>query len=113
LDAHWAQSSAASHSGTYSVKLSGTGDWCALKQDVTVTANTNYTFSFYGKCSTAGSNFKVLDTSNNVIVNGGNVTGNNTWTLYSVSFNSGSRTTVRVYLGDGGGTNYYDDFSVQ
>jgi len=111
VPAQFSQSNVDKHSGTYSLKLAGTASWSNMFQTVNVSTNTNYTFSFWGKCG--GSEvFKVMDMSWAVIQTA-NTTANNAWTYYSITFNSGSRTQVMVDVTDSAaGTCYFDDFSV-
>lgn len=102
------------YDGFKAIKLDGTGDWCCVQQKVPVSQNTDYKLSFYANCSSSGLLYKVLsDAQTPVAIAQANVTGNNQWTLYTLTFNSGSSKAVSVYLGDGGtGTYYLDDFSL-
>jgi hypothetical protein len=34
------------------------------------------------------------------------------WTQYYCNFDSGSQSTVKLYIGDGGGTHLFDDIQV-
>lgn len=100
------------YSGAYSVKLDGTGLWHNLKQVICVRPNTNYTLNFYGKSNSTGALYKILDASGNPITSDYRTIGNNLWTNYTLNFNSGNNIFVKVYIGDGGGTHYFDDFTV-
>jgi hypothetical protein len=112
---HWVVSTEEKYSGKYSVKLSGKGDWCSLiQQNIRLLPNTNYVYSFYGKCR-KGSKvvYKVLEDFGGLpITKDYEITANDTWTKYSVTFNTGFYAKVKIYLGDGGGEAYFDDFSL-
>ena len=112
LSSHFSLASDNKHSGMNSIKLSGTGDGCSMYQTVSVSQNTNYTLSIYGKSSSSGANFKVTDSTGSIIIQDGETTtGNNVWTRYNLDFNSGNNTGIRVYIEDSGeGTHYFDDF---
>jgi hypothetical protein len=78
-----------------------------------VEPNAEYELKFYGK-SSATTVYKVMG-----VDTAGNLTGDlftnssNAWTPYSVSFDSGNNKVVRVLIGDGGGTHYFDDFEMR
>ncbi len=102
------------HSGTYGLKLLGTGSWGNLQQDMNVLPNTDYTWTFWAKSSSTGARFELLTTSNGLIKDCGRSVGDNTWRQYSFNFNSGDNLKVRLYIGDGGaGTFYFDDFEAK
>lgn len=113
LDAGWSISTADKYSGTSSARLDGTSSWRNLYQTITVTPNTNYTLTFYGKCSNS-TYFDVRDGSWATALASGNTAGNNVWTQYTLNFNSGSYSSVVIRVGDNNnGTNYFDDFDVR
>ncbi|MGE5557157.1 MAG: carbohydrate binding domain-containing protein, partial [Bacillota bacterium] len=110
VPAHFSVVSDDKHSGTYSVKLTGTGDWCNLIQGVSLAGSTNYTLTAWGKCG-ASQIIKVVNGSTWAVIATLNTTANNTWTQYTLNFNSGSNTSVNVVVTDNAsGTSYYDDF---
>ena len=116
LETHFSISSEQKKTGLYSLKVSGISDNCNAYQFVSVQANTNYTFSFYGKCN-ASSTYKVLSGDWNINITGDlAVSNNNMWTKYSVDFNSGNNTTIAiviVHCGSVSYTSYYDEFSIE
>lgn len=102
------------HSGANSIKLTGKGTWQPLKQNVSVTPNTNYTLSFYAE-GPSGVIFKILNSSGGTITLNNKVTASDTWTLNTLTFNSGSNSTLAINILDGdstGGTHYFDDFLI-
>ena len=104
----WTISPDDKHSGTYSLKLAATGDWCYIYKDISVAPNTNYTWTIYAKCSSA-QQLKVttMNFTNILVVS---TLGNNQWTQYTLSFNSGSNSMVKLLISDcTSGTNYFDD----
>ncbi len=112
LESNWAVTTEDKHSGSYSVKLSGTGGWKNITQTVAVARNTNYTLSFWGKCNTNSTVYKVLDASWNSLTGTSKTFNDSMWTRYYLTFNSGDNTQVIIYIGDGGGTCYFDDFEM-
>ncbi|GAA3399502.1 OmpL47-type beta-barrel domain-containing protein [Paenibacillus hodogayensis] len=101
--------------GTRSMKMTGKRDYRGLRQDVRVKPNTDYVFSLYAKTDNNGDSskialFKVLDTSERTI--GQTIIGNTIdWNQFTIHVNSGSLTTLRIILQDGGISGYFDDFS--
>ncbi len=95
--------SGSSNSGTKSAKITGSSG--RFEQTVNVSANTNYTLQAY-----------VLDQGKIGVIAGSNdynQTVNNTnWEAVSVSFNSGSSTSVTIYGAYGGGEGRFDDFTL-
>ena len=111
---NWTVTNADKFSGTYSLKLTGTGGWSNVTQNVAVTPNTMYTWDVWVKSSSSGLRFNVLTTSNAVIQDCGYSLAENEWRKYSFNFNSGNNSTIKLYLGDGGsGTHIIDDISVR
>jgi len=109
--AHWSVSSEDKNAGMYSLKLTGTGDDCSVTQTVSVSQNTNYVYTFYAKAQRTQW-CKVLTTGSSTLAEQQTI-ANNTWTKYTLTFNSGSNLSVILYLGDNGGqanTVYFDDF---
>lgn len=97
------------YKGFYSVKVAGNNDWSGLSQAIAVKPQTNYILSFYGKCN-SNSVYKLMNQSQSDIAVA-YTSNNNTWTKYSLTFNSGSNTSIIFYFGEYGGTNYLDSFS--
>ncbi|PIB34033.1 hypothetical protein BFP72_00600 [Reichenbachiella sp. 5M10] len=92
-----------SHSGSKSAKITGSGG--KVEQDVSVTANTNYTLSAYVlEAGTIGA-----QVGSNNYSDGGDYSD---WTKVSVSFNSGSNTTITIYAAYNGDTGRFDDFEL-
>lgn len=92
------------HSGSKSAKLDASGD--RIQQVVTVTANTNYTLTawIYGKGTIgAKSGSTVLNSQ------GGTFSA---WTQVTVTFNSGSATSITLYGAYNAGTGRFDDFAL-
>jgi len=101
------------HSGGSALLLNGVGNWDHVKYEhIPVASNTSYTLRFWAKSNSSTSNYKVLVQGASTVLAEGNLSSNNTWTLYTATFHSGANSTVRLYLGDGGGTIYYDDFEL-
>ncbi|RTE10847.1 OmpL47-type beta-barrel domain-containing protein [Paenibacillus whitsoniae] len=101
--------------GTQSMKMIGKRDYRGLRQDVAVKPNTDYTFSLYAKTNNNGDStkialFKVLDTQEKTIAQT-NIGNNSDWKQFTLKVNSGSLTTLRIILQDGGISGYFDDFS--
>lgn len=112
-DPAWTRVTSDKYTGSYSAKCTGTGVWDQLSQNnISVTTNTDYTFTFWGKCSSTGLKYKVIRVSDGYVIAQGNSIGNNVWTQYVLNFNSGTATQVKLYFGDGGGTHYVDDVSL-
>ena len=92
-----------SHSGSKSAKITGSGG--KVEQTVSIDANTNYTLSAY-----------VLEKGTIGVIAGGTDTNDggdfSDWTEVTVSFNSGSNTSVTIYGKYNGGTGRFDDFSL-
>lgn len=92
------------HSGSKSAKLSASGD--RIQQAVTVTQNTDYTLTAWilGKGTIgAKSGSTVLNSQ------GGTYSA---WTQVSVTFNSGSATSVTLYGAYNAGEGRFDDFAL-
>lgn len=108
-NAKFAVTDAERHGGTYGLEVGGPQNWNGIKYSVDVTPNTDYTLSFYGK-GAGGAAYKVLGGSSEATITE-NYTGQQAeWSEYSVTFNSGSNTGVKLYVSDAGGKAYYDDF---
>jgi hypothetical protein len=92
------------HSGSKAAKLESSGD--KIQQAITVTANTNYTLTAWilGKGTIgAKSGSTVLNSQ------GGTFSA---WTQVTVTFNSGSATSVTLYGAYNAGTGRFDDFAL-
>lgn len=92
------------HSGSKSAKLESSGD--KIEQAIAVTANTNYTLTAWilGKGTIgAKSGSTVLGSQ------GGTFSA---WTQITVTFNSGSTTSVTLYGAYNAGTGRFDDFAL-
>lgn len=91
------------NSGSKSAKITGSSG--RFVQTVSVSANTNYTLQAY-----------VLDNGKIGVIAGGNdynqTVDHSNWSAVSVSFNSGSSTSVTIYGAYGGGEGRFDDFSL-
>lgn len=111
LSGHWeiGTSRNYSHSGDNYLKLTGTGDACILSQNISIEYQTEYQFSFWAKCPTNGSRFVVKDNNNVIIADGGYTTVNNQWTLYTLNFNSGYNSIIKVCIEDQGINSHFDD----
>ncbi|PZR21935.1 MAG: alginate lyase [Citrobacter freundii] len=92
------------HSGSKSAKLSASGD--RIQQVVTVTSNTDYILSAWilGK-GTIGAK------SGSTVLNSQGGTYS-TWTKVTVTFNSGSATSVNLYGAYNAGEGRFDDFTL-
>lgn len=103
------------NSGNSSLKLSATGSNHYAYQILAVNPNTNYVLSFYAKGNKQNW-CKILTTSDATVAEIKTL-GNNTWTRYTVFFNSGNNQYLKIYIGDNGETTsgvlYFDDFVVE
>lgn len=92
------------HSGSKSAKLESSGD--RIQQAVAVTASTNYTLTAWilGK-GTIGAK------SGSTVLNSQGGTYSS-WTQVTVTFNSGSATSVTLYGAYNAGTGRFDDFAL-
>jgi len=126
-DANWTYSGTVAtnelaHSGSYSLKSTNNSgaEWKSMvKQVVSVTANTDYTLSFWyyyaGEQTDVSFYAMANDPSGTSIVSSKvkNITPY-TWAQVTVEFNSGSNTSVTVYAKNGTaestGAYYFDDF---
>lgn len=92
------------HSGTKSAKLSASGD--RIQQAVSVSANTDYTLSAWilGKGTIGAKNGSTVLNSK-----GGTYSA---WTQVSVTFNSGSATSINLYGAYNAGEGRFDDFTL-
>ena len=109
------------HSGSYSLKSTNNSgaEWKTMaKQAVSVTANTDYTLSYwyyYAGEQTDVSFYAMANDANGAIqtVHVKNITPY-TWNQVTVNFNSGSNTSITVYAKNGTanstGAYYFDDF---
>ncbi|SHK35682.1 F5/8 type C domain-containing protein [Reichenbachiella agariperforans] len=92
-----------SHNGSKSAKITGSGG--KVEQTLTVNTNTDYTLSAYIlEAGTIGANVGGTNYSD-----GGDY---NDWTQVTVSFNSGSSTSITIYAAYNGGTGRFDDFEL-
>ncbi len=93
------------HSGLKSVKISSSSG--RFEQTVTVTANTAYNMTVWvmGK-GTVGVK------SGSTVLSSKSVDTGSTWSQVTVSFNSGSATSVTLYGVYNGGTGRFDDFAL-
>jgi hypothetical protein len=92
------------HSGAKSAKLTASGN--RIQQAVTVTANTNYVLTAWilGKGTIgAKSGSTVLNSKGGTF---------STWTQVTVSFNSGSATSITLYGAYNAGEGRFDDFEL-
>lgn len=117
----FAISSGDKYHGNYALKLMGNDGYDHTKQDFNVSRNQTYTLTVYGKCSascTKGFAYKILNPSDNTVIGTAQVSGTSTsWTPYTLTFNSGDRDVVRLYLGMNaiptGQTFYIDGINLQ
>lgn len=94
-----------SHSGQDDAWIATSGtEWGGIKQNVAVTANTNYRLTVWVKSSSTDDNawLGVKTTSGTVLKEIGHGASASAYTRYIVTFNSGSNTTVSLYAGDWG-----------
>ncbi|HEV7783540.1 MAG TPA: polysaccharide lyase family 7 protein [Chitinophagaceae bacterium] len=93
------------HSGSKSAKLDGTGD--RIQQTVAVLANNSYTLTawIFGRGTIGAKNGSTVLNSQ-----GGTFSA---WTKVTVSFNSGSATSIIVYGAYNAGTGRFDDFILE
>lgn len=103
--------------GMHSLKLSAQGDASYASQgDIRVKLNTDYTLSFFAKCSKPNW-VKVLNIIDDSTIAEVQTSGNDVWTKYTLNFNSGDNHTVKLYIGDTGeatgGTLYFDEFKIE
>ncbi|TNJ63354.1 hypothetical protein FE784_25890 [Paenibacillus hemerocallicola] len=103
--------------GARSLMLTGKGGYRGVRQDIRVLPNTDYVFSLYANTNNSGISskiavFKVLDMQEATIGQAiiGHTGGD--WQRFSLVVNSGSRTSLRLAVLDGGISGYFDDFSV-
>jgi O-glycosyl hydrolase len=99
--------------GSSSLQISTTSPgWRNTWQSVSVTPNTNYSFTVYAK---GGANFQLKVTNSGwTNIKEQTFTPNGNWTAYTMTFNSGSNSSVVIDIQDAGsGTTYIDDASVQ
>ncbi len=95
-----------SQSGNYSAKVEGSSG--RISQTVSVSANTNYTLSAW--VANNGTIGATVNGSNNSASGGGD--GNSAFELVSVSFNSGSASSITIYGAYDGETARFDDFTL-
>jgi endoglucanase len=113
IESPFTRSTADKRSGSYSLRLPGTGSWKNTYQIISVTPNTNYTFSAYIK-GTAKIYMAVYKADWSGTVASSTKTPTASWANYTVTFNSGSNSQVVIDIQDAGsGTSYIDDTSVQ
>jgi len=91
------------HSGTKAAKITGSGG--RVEQDVTLSANTDYTLSAWiYEDGTIG-----VDVGGSTYTDGGSY---GSFTQVDVSFNSGSNTRATIFCASNGGTGRFDDFTL-
>ncbi len=113
IESPFTRSTADKRSGSYSLRLAGTGSWKNTYQTVSVAPNTNYTFSVYIK-GTANIYMAIYKADWSATVASGTKVPTSSWVKYTVSFNSGSNSQLIFDLQDAGsGTSYLDDAAVQ
>ncbi len=105
------------HTGTYSMKVQGPGEWAKAKQRILVEPNSNYLVTYWVKCmGGSASLFKVADMDNRTV---GSTEvwfygAYDSWKSFSVPFNSGNNTEVYIQFEfAGGAVIYVDDVNVQ
>jgi hypothetical protein len=106
----WSISTEESHSGSKSL-LSVDSQWNGTVQsDFTVWPYTTYSLACWAKSS--GAHLKVLDPGLGVLLDLV-TTRNDQWQEYSAKFNSGSNSSLRLYIGTGSaGPHYFDDCEI-
>jgi endoglucanase len=113
IESPFVRTTADKRSGSYSLRLPGTGSWKNTFQLVNVTPNKSYTYSVYIK-GTAKVYMAVYKADWSATVASSTKTPTSSWVKYSVTFNSGSNSQLVFDLQDAGtGTSYLDDVSVQ
>ncbi|WNJ19702.1 polysaccharide lyase family 7 protein [Pontibacter sp. G13] len=91
------------HTGSKSAKITGSGG--EVSQSVSVTANTDYELrAWVLEKGTIG-----VDLGSSTVEDGGDYSS---WTQVSVSFNTGSATSIEIYGKYNGGTGRVDDFEL-
>jgi transglutaminase/protease-like cytokinesis protein 3 len=100
------------HSGSYALKLKGSGSWKNTYQTVNVVPNTAYTFSVYIK-GTANVYMAIYKSDWSAQIATRTVSPTSGWVLYTLTFNSGNNTQLLFDLQDASrGTSYIDDASL-
>ena len=98
-------------SGNYALEISGPQNWNGIKYTVDVIPDTDYTLTFWGK-GAGGAAYKVLRASDELVL-AENYTGtHDDWHQYTLPFNSGSASQIKIYVSDAGNTAWYDDFYI-
>jgi hypothetical protein len=98
--------------GAHALYLSGDGAWSNVQQTVRVARNRRYTWRLWGQSSGSGGRLKVIAGSVDLCVLSTRTSSSPSpyaWEPYYCHFDSGSHDTVRLYIGDGGGTHTFDD----
>ena len=112
IESPFSRSTAVKRTGSYSLRLLGTTSWHNTYQTISVTPNTNYTFSAYIQ-GTARVYMAVYKVDWSGTVASSTKTPTSSWVKYTLTFNSGSNSQVIIDLQDAGnGTSYIDDTSV-
>lgn len=113
LDSIFSVSTADKYSGSSSLKMVGTGNWKNAYQPITVSPNTDYTLSFYMKGS-ASTQAVIFNSDWSTRINSKVFTPTSSWAKYTLTFNSGNRSTIALDLQDASsGTTYIDDIAIQ
>lgn len=99
------------HSGEYALKVtSASQDWNSVTTTLPVQTDTNYTLTFYGKGS-GNSWIKILTSDwSQTLAEKGTENTSSEWTKQEIKFNSGTNTSLVLYMSDTSGDAYYDDF---
>jgi endoglucanase len=112
IESPFSRTTSVKRSGSYSLRLQGTTSWHNTYQTISVTPNTNYTFSAYIQ-GTARVYMAVYKADWSATLASSTKTPTASWVKYTVTFNSGSNSQVIIDLQDAGsGTSYIDDTSV-
>jgi len=112
IESPFSRTTSTKRSGSYSLRLLGTGSWHNTYQTISVTPNTNYTFSAYIR-GTAKVYMAVYKADWSAQVASSTKTPTSSWVKYTLTFNSGSNSQVIIDFQDAGsGTSYIDDTSV-
>src|SRR5262249_50881485 len=102
------------HTGTYSLRLSSTSD--AVYQVISgLQPNTTYTVTGWGKNSVSGDQAALIATNENGVTYGYTIYFGTSFAQQSVTFTTGSNTSIRLYLTKpfGSGASYIDDLFLQ
>ena len=112
IESPFSRTTSTKRSGSYALRLVGTGSWHNTYQTISVTPNTNYTLSAY-MTGTANVYMAIYKADWSAQITSATKTPTSSWVKYNVTFNSGNNTQLIIDFQDAGsGTTYIDDTSV-